>query len=58
MRKERKFSQEGLALEAGLNRVFVGRLERNEMNATLPTLFSIADALRVPASQIIERMER
>lgn len=58
IRKECGFSQESLALEANLNRVFIGRLERDEMIPTLKTLFAISDAVKVPASQIIARMER
>lgn len=57
-RKRAELSQEGLALEAGLDRTAIGRLERGEREPSLQTVFIIAHALRVRASLLISRMER
>ena len=45
LRKERKLSQEKLALAAGVDRARMGQLERGEANMTLDTLIKIARAL-------------
>lgn len=50
-------SQERLAALAGLHRNVVGLVERNAMAPTVATLFLLADALQVPASQLVARAE-
>jgi transcriptional regulator with XRE-family HTH domain len=45
IRKERGLSQEALAFEAGLDRSFVGGIERGERNLTFRSLALIAKAL-------------
>ena len=57
-RKERKISQVLLAFEAKLDRAYIGKLERNESQPTLATVFAIAKALNIRASEMIARMER
>lgn len=49
------FSQEGLAEAAGLDRSFISMLERGERQPTLETLFSLARALDVAPSLLIEK---
>jgi transcriptional regulator with XRE-family HTH domain len=44
-RRELGMSQEGLAHEAGLDRSYVGRIERGEHNLTFVSLVRIARAL-------------
>lgn len=39
-------SQEGLAYEAGLDRSYVGRIERGEHNLTFVSLIKLARAMR------------
>ena len=45
-RKALGMSQEGLAHEAGLDRSYVGRIERGEHNLTFVSLVRIARAMR------------
>lgn len=45
LRHEKGWSQEKLAKEAGIHRVYVGRVERCEQTISLATLEKIANAL-------------
>lgn len=45
LRKEKGFSQERLALTAKLDRSYVGRIERGEVNITLETLYQLAKTI-------------
>lgn len=56
-RAERGMSQEQLALEAGLDRTYVGGIERGERNPSYANLLKIADTLRTPLSIIIRDAE-
>jgi transcriptional regulator with XRE-family HTH domain len=51
-------TQEELAFEADVDRTFLSRLENNRMSLTLETLFRLSDALGIPASTLIARVER
>ncbi|NRD50857.1 helix-turn-helix domain-containing protein [Corallococcus exiguus] len=54
-------SQELLAAHSGLNRTFIGEIERGETNPSFETLVILASTLQVPLSEVIsvyERMER
>jgi len=53
LRKRAKLSQERLALEAGLDRTYVGGVERGERNVGVLNLCRIANALRVPVSELL-----
>ena len=44
-RKDKGVSQEELALSAGLNRAYIGYIERGERRPSVDTLMSIAVAL-------------
>lgn len=46
-------SQEALALEAGLDRSYVGGIERGEHNFALINLFKIAHILRIHSSTLL-----
>jgi transcriptional regulator with XRE-family HTH domain len=46
-------SQEGLALESGLDRSYVGGVERGEQNIALINLTRIAASLRTVPSQLL-----
>lgn len=56
-RKAKHISQEKLAELAQLHRNFVGLVERAETKLAIDSLFAIADALSVPASQLMREAE-
>ena len=58
IRKTRKISQEALALDAGINRTYMGDVERGERNLALLNMAKIARALGVKLSEIIRQTER
>jgi len=53
-RKAKDMSQESLALVSGLDRSYVGGVERGERNLSILNLKKIADALDVSASILLE----
>jgi transcriptional regulator with XRE-family HTH domain len=57
LRKERGLSQEGLALEADLQRNYVSLIERGINQPTVTTIFKLASALRVRPSEIVAMVE-
>lgn len=58
LRAERNLSQETVALDAGLNRGYYSGIERGVRNVALANIIKIADALDVPASEMLSRAER
>ena len=54
IRKEKGITQEGLALEAGLNRAYVGYIERGERNPSTETIAKVAKALKVPLEELFK----
>jgi len=52
LRVSKKISQEGLAMLAGLDRSYMGHVERGETNLTLLKVHQIADALDVHPSSL------
>lgn len=53
IRKSKGLSQEALADLAGVDRSYMGHIERGEKNITLTKIYQIAGALNVPASKLI-----
>jgi transcriptional regulator with XRE-family HTH domain len=51
IRVEREIAQERLAFDAGVDRAYVGGLERQTANPTIDLLEKLADSLRVPLSE-------
>lgn len=47
LRRGKKVTQEKLALEAGLNRAYVGYIERGERQPSIETVYKIAKVLKV-----------
>jgi transcriptional regulator with XRE-family HTH domain len=56
-RKEKKISQERLALESDLQRSFISRMERGKAQPTLVTIFELSKALGVEPVQIIAKVQ-
>ncbi|WP_018700325.1 helix-turn-helix domain-containing protein [Amorphus coralli] len=54
LRVERGLSQERLALAAGIDRSYVGRVERGSENVTVSTLEALAGVLSVPVARLLE----
>lgn len=53
MRKQKHISQDKLALIANIDRSYVGRIERGEVNITLEKLYQIAEALECDARDLL-----
>ena len=53
-RKELGLSQEALAIDAGLDRSYMGGIERGEHNVSLVNVQKIADALGLKMSKLID----
>lgn len=52
-RTEQKITQESLALQCGIDRSYMGRIERGEVNITVEKLYEIASSLRINAKELI-----
>ena len=52
-RKEKKITQEALALQRGIDRSYIGRIERGEVNLTVEKLYEIATALEVDMKELL-----
>ncbi len=52
LRKERGYSQESFALEAGLDRSYYGQIERGEQNIALKNQYKIAKQLGIELSEL------
>jgi transcriptional regulator with XRE-family HTH domain len=58
LRRSRRLSQEELADQAGINRNYVGMLEREENAATVDMLEKLADVLDVDPIEFFKRPSR
>lgn len=54
IRKEKGITQEALAYQAGLNRAYIGYIERGERKPTIETLEKIAKALGARVTTILD----
>lgn len=52
-RKEKNITQESLSLQCGIDRSYMGRIERGEVNLTVEKLYEIAFALKVDARELL-----
>jgi transcriptional regulator with XRE-family HTH domain len=53
-RQEKGLSQEGLALTAGIDRSYIGGVERGERNISALNLKKISDALKLSLSELVK----
>lgn len=56
-RREASLTQEQLALEAGLERVFISWLETGRRQPTLQTMLKLATALQCTAAELVAEAE-
>lgn len=56
-RQETNQSQESLALDAGLDRTYLGGVERGERNITILNLLKVAQALGVAPAALLQGAE-
>jgi transcriptional regulator with XRE-family HTH domain len=54
LRKQKALSQEALALACDLDRTYIGGVERGERNISLLNIHKIAEALGVPAKDLLD----
>ncbi|RKG34252.1 XRE family transcriptional regulator [Acinetobacter guerrae] len=52
-RKERNMSQEQLALFCNMDRSYLGRIERGEVNPTLEKIYEVAKTLEISARDLL-----
>ncbi|WP_284777587.1 helix-turn-helix transcriptional regulator [Agrobacterium sp. lyk4-40-TYG-31] len=57
LRVEQSLSQERLALEAGIDRSYIGRVERGMENVTVSTLEAVSNVLKVHVSELFAAVE-
>lgn len=54
LRKDKGFSQEGLANQTKIDRSYMGAIERGERNITLLKLFHICDVLEIEPIEVFK----
>lgn len=54
LRSTRGLSQEALALTSGLDRTYIGGVERGERNISLVNIHRLAEALGVPVAELFD----
>ena len=54
IRKRRDIRQDALARQAGIDRSYMGRIERGEVNVSVTYLYDIAEALNIPITELLD----
>jgi len=52
-RVQKKITQEALALQCGIDRSYMGRIERGEVNITIEKLYEIASVLEIKVKELL-----
>lgn len=55
-RMRKRLSQEQLAEKCGLHPTYIGQVERGEKNATIESIWKIANALELPLEVLFEKL--
>jgi transcriptional regulator with XRE-family HTH domain len=58
LRKQKGLSQEELAFQAGINRNYVGQIEREEKSPTIDTIEKLASTLDIDPVNLLGRQHR
>lgn len=53
IRKSKGFSQERLAFDAGIDRSYVGKIERGQVNITVEKLYVLAELLQCSPKDLV-----
>lgn len=53
MRKAKNFTQESLAYKSGIDRSYVGKIERGQVNITLEKIYVLADCLECLPQELL-----
>jgi transcriptional regulator with XRE-family HTH domain len=56
-RKEEGYSQDGFALVAGIDRSYMGRIERGEVNITVDKLYRLAVVLSCEPASLLPSVD-
>ncbi len=56
-RSEQGYSQEGFASACGIDRSYMGQIERGEKNPTLKTILRISDTLKINPAALVHGLE-
>lgn len=57
LRTSAGYSQEGLALEANVDRTFLSKIERGKNQPTLSTVFLLASVLKVRPGELVRQLD-
>ncbi|ENU30779.1 MULTISPECIES: helix-turn-helix domain-containing protein [Acinetobacter] len=52
-RLQLKMTQESLALQCGIDRSYMGRIERGEVNLTVEKIYEIASVLKISPKELL-----
>jgi transcriptional regulator with XRE-family HTH domain len=58
IRKSKGFSQESLAYQAGIDRSYIGKIERGEVNVTIEKIYMLASCLDCSPKELVPDLER
>ena len=58
LREQKGISQEAFAALVGIDRSYMGRIERGQNNVTLTRIYQISDALKVSPVELFEETKR
>lgn len=57
LRHQLSVTQEGLALRCGLDRSYVGQVERGERNISLENIYRLAEGLGIPPGELLVELD-